>query len=634
MSIEPRDRPENSPSQSKPDAPAPRVDAANLLDPAAPLSGHPTPPENRGHPASFDGPDSPGTDRPSRAGTDDPDRPAAGLPGSLDADHPAYPWVPPDIDRPAAPDVDDSVAPGTGDSAMPETTTPGAAASPSPRAHGPTPAETGNQGRAEIDRPAAQSTGDTGTPDADAPPSPEPRGPDAGSSRVPGPGDPTRPEIDDPAPSAADGRAAADPPRPADSAVRPTTDDPIPAEAGTRNPFGDSGGPDRITGGTDARPDAVTEFAAAVERAGAFADRLRGSVDAPPDLRERAVTTVLDRYGIRTPEERAAVEQVHNVITEHLAPLVTYGTVKILEAARAAVAEHPDTRVVFVGRDGHSPALAAQQLDPEFFRRHCTEVTVSRRLADASLQDLERHSGRTFPEVEVFRGARDQVDPGDIPGTRAQLTNYLEDRGVPVATPGSRILLIDTSYRGTVQELLSAQYPDVHFEGHYLFHAESPDDPHPGSKTGHLLHISADGTRTTDEFATVFSRKDEVLTIEHMLRGPLSKAVRFDDLGRPEQRLEAPVAGLDPAATAPIYRSEAVRLAALDIAQIAVAQHSRQVADSRAAGLPWRPDLSAAAARAAGQVRSWSEGHDTVDPALRTVLDSFVRRSARPPAGE
>ncbi|WP_155981800.1 hypothetical protein [Nocardia sp. BMG111209] len=470
----------------------------------------------------------------------------------------------------------------------------------------------------EIDQSGQQS--DTGDLD--------PRGTDTSATADTDPQD--RVGIDDLAPPGTDGSSRSE----ADGPDRVEQHSPDPAESGeadARNRFSDSDS-DRSAGDSDDGRIRTADFAAALERAGAFADHSRRPADTAPEPRELAVATVLDRYGVRTPEGRAAVERVHDVITEHLAPLITYGTMKILDAARAAVAEHPDTRVVFLGRDGHSLALAANELDPEFFRRHCTEVTVSRVLADASLQDLEQHSGREFPEVEAFRSARDKVEVDDIPGSRAQLTNYLEGRGVPVADPGSRILLIDTSFNGTVQELLSAEYPDVHFEGHYLFHAESPDDPHPGTKTGHLLHISADGSRPADVFASTFSHKDAVLAVEHMLRGPLSKAVRFDADGLPEQRPEAPITGLDHRALAPEYRDEAVRRAALDIAQVAVAQHAERFAD-RVSGPPRPPGLPSAAARTAEQVRSWREGRDTVDPTLRTVLDSFVRRSDRPPAG-
>ncbi|MCX4095431.1 hypothetical protein [Nocardia sp. alder85J] len=356
-------------------------------------------------------------------------------------------------------------------------------------------------------------------------------------------------------------------------------------------------------------------------------------VDTAADLREAAVDAVVARYGIDGPEGRAAVERVHEVVSEYHAPLITEGAVRILDHARARVAADPDTRVLFVGRDGHSLALAARELDPVFFQRYCTEATISRQLADTSLHDLEQHAGRAFPEVAEFRVPREQVDPADVPGTRAQLTTYLDDRGVPVAIPGSRILVADTSYRGSVQEMLAAQYEDVTFEGSYLFHAASPHDPHPGSKTGQLLHISADGTVRADSAATTFATKDAVLAIEHMLRGPLSKAVRFRD-GLPEQELRAPTDGLDPAALAPEYRDEPVRLAALDAAQLAVAHHARGVAAQRADGLPWRAELAAAADRSIEQVRSWSERDDTVDPALRVVLDSFVRRSSGPPSSE
>jgi hypothetical protein len=324
---------------------------------------------------------------------------------------------------------------------------------------------------------------------------------------------------------------------------------------------------------------------------------------------------------------------MYDMVKEVHGPLILHGATRMLEAFRAEVAERPDARIAFVGRDGHSLALAVYELDREFFEDHCTEITVSRCLADSAVQDLEINSGRGFPELEAFRAARDQVDPNDIPGTRARMTNYLEDRGVPVGTPGSRIILADTSYKGTVQELLAAQYPDVEFRGHYLFLAESPQDPHPGSKTGHVLHVPPDGTPSADDPAAVFTQKDAVLAIEHVLRGARSKAVRFGTDGIPEQRREAPSrSGIDPADLAPEYRDDNVRIAAMEVAQLAIAQHARQATGQR--GPQWRAELAAESDTSARRVGSWARRDGATDPAQRTVLDSFVRRSDRPAVDE
>ncbi|MGY2011943.1 hypothetical protein ACW9HC_33650 [Nocardia gipuzkoensis] len=367
--------------------------------------------------------------------------------------------------------------------------------------------------------------------------------------------------------------------------------------------------------------DTNTTGPAAVDRA-----QDAGPVDAAHQ-RERAVDAVCTRHGVDTPEGRAAVEQAYDVVRDWHAPFVVRHTLDVIADCKADIAANPGTVVVFLGRDGHAPALAAYHLDREFFDAHCTEVTVSRRLADTTVQDLERNAGKTFPQLEGFRTARDEVDPADIPGAKAQMTHYLESRGVPVGTPGARIILVDSSFKGTVQELLSATYPHAEFRGRYLMYAESADDPHPGSKTGYALHHPADATRDPDDLAQFFLEKDAVLAIEQILRGPWSKAVRFGPDDVPIQTLEAPaIDQINPLDIAPEYLEENVRLAVMDINQHAVADYAESIAAVRRDGGDWRGELIDKSEAFMREVRSWVTGDRDTDPAFAQLLGSFVRR--------
>ncbi|MEU2103468.1 hypothetical protein [Nocardia sp. NPDC019255] len=383
-------------------------------------------------------------------------------------------------------------------------------------------------------------------------------------------------------------------------------------------------GPDPTAGDTpDAqRPiDTDTTAPASVDRA-----QDTGPLDAARQ-RERAVDAVCARHGVDNPEDRAALEQAYDVVRDWHAPFVVRHTLKVIADCKADIAANPGTVVVFLGRDGHAPALAAYHLDREFFDEHCTEVTVSRRLADTTVQDLERNAGKTFPQLESFRTARDEVDPADIPGAKAQMTRYLESRGVPVGTPGAQIILIDSSFKGTVQELLSATYPHAEFRGRYLMYAESADDPHPGSKTGYALHHPADATRDPDDLAQFFLEKDAVLAIEQILRGPWSKAVRFGADDVPIQTLEAPATDqINPLDIAPEYLEENVRLAVMDINQHAVADYAESIAAVRRDGGDWRGELIDKSEAFMREVRSWVTGDRDTDPAFAQLLGSFVRR--------
>ncbi len=183
---------------------------------------------------------------------------------------------------------------------------------------------------------------------------------------------------------------------------------------------------------------------------------------------------------------------------------------------------------------GRSLATAVNRLDGDFYHQHCREIVLSRALVETAVQDLERNQGKTFPQLAAFRRASGKVGAADTVGAVAALTDYLHDHEEPVGVPGTRVTLVDTSYKGTVQELLSEIYPATRFAGRYAFFAESSRDPHPGTKRGYALHLrhphSNDGLPVPslpDDVALTFTHDDALGAIEETLHGPFGSPRRF-----------------------------------------------------------------------------------------------------------
>ncbi|MFI6044242.1 hypothetical protein ACIA8C_21605 [Nocardia sp. NPDC051321] len=364
---------------------------------------------------------------------------------------------------------------------------------------------------------------------------------------------------------------------------------------------------------------------------------------APTDLAQRrldATAAVCADHGLEDPEAIEAVALAHQLVCDNHAPFIVDRTLDMLDHIKADVEAHPGTVVVFLGRDGDAIGLAARELDPEFYEQHCTHVTLSRCLAESAVQDLEKNANKTFPELkeEEFRNARSEVNPEHVDGARARLTEYLELRGVPVGEPGARIILVDTSFKGTVQNLLTATYPGADFHGKYLFYDQSSTDPNAGQKTAFALHRDPEGTITDPRAEAnqpggtganpleIFVEKDPVLAIEQILRGSLSKAVHVEN-GVPDQHPESPpLEEINPLEVAEKYLDEPVRLAVMDINQLAVADFAATVAVARREGGPWRADLDAKAKEFVNKLGAWSRREPLTEPALAEFLGSFVRR--------
>jgi hypothetical protein len=280
---------------------------------------------------------------------------------------------------------------------------------------------------------------------------------------------------------------------------------------------------------------------------------------------EHAVDAVCARLEITDPENARAVGDVYSVTYEFTAPFVVKVADDMLVDLRAEVERNPNLTIAFLGRDGHCLAVAARRLDPEFYAAHGREVVLSRSVVEAAVQDLETNAGKTFPEIDDFRAAARKVDPETVDGARQRLTEYLQTCGIPVGNAGSEVALVDTSYKGTVQELLTATYSKTSFQGRYVFFGAPPHDTHPDAKKGYALHLDAEhseGGRPVSELPTderlVLSHQDAIGVIEETLHGPWTSPRHIRPTGRPEQRLQRhepeQLDGLNPVKVADQYK--------------------------------------------------------------------------------
>ncbi|GAB3825629.1 ABC transporter permease [Kribbella italica] len=355
-----------------------------------------------------------------------------------------------------------------------------------------------------------------------------------------------------------------------------------------------------------------------------------------PDFAHRqgiaAARRVGAKVGLTAGDDYQTLYDAYRTTYAYQAPLVVRIADDMLADQRA---EAGTDRVVALGRDGHSLAVAMRRLDPAFYRRHVSDVVVSRALTENALQDLERQ-GADFPLVHAFRRVASRVDPAHTVGGFRVLTEYLLSRGVPVGRPGSRVTVLDTSFKGTVQELLAAIYPETTFRGRYAFLGESPDDPHPGSKQGYEVHLRAGETRQGRPFyvlpadeSKTFGHVLGINAVEELLDGPLTSPVRIDRYGpvQTAQRKQPDLLyGLSRGRISPRLRPLPVREGVKLVNLRAVADRAGYAAAVRDTGGNYRAGLEAGVQRFRSELRAWIRGGET-DAGLQEQLDAFVHRS-------
>lgn len=361
-----------------------------------------------------------------------------------------------------------------------------------------------------------------------------------------------------------------------------------------------------------------------------------------PDEDAARIAEVIQRYQLLDPDERRAVEDTYRAVAEHSGPALTVITDDMLAGIRDQAQRRGEQVVVFVGRDGFPLAAAARGLDPDFVAERTRTVALSRVVLEHALRDLEAHTDRDLGLPAAFRlGSAADPQRG---GSYRHLTRYLHANGVPVGREGSAVALVDTSYKGTSQEMLAAAYPATEFTGHYAFFGAHPEDPHPGSKTGYALHRDPDPGRgfpvaSTDlAGSALWAHFDAIAAIEDLHHGALAKPHQWAE-GAPEQRGmrtdDLELRDLNPARLAAGFTDPTAREAAHDAALLAVGDVAAGAGRRRRSGDPqWRGELDVAAAGFAEQLRSWIAHSDPnarggVDPRLGRVLDAFAHRLDR-----
>lgn len=396
---------------------------------------------------------------------------------------------------------------------------------------------------------------------------------------------------------------------------------------------------DPQTGGLAALPDNATDVRLLSEdytdeTAHTHVEDDGGYGATPEEQRNEAVDQVADELGITDPEKRQALADTYDAAREYTAPIIVDVAARIHDDLKAITDNDPDHRVVFLGRDGHSLALATRELDPVFFDRHASEVVLSRAVVEAALRDIERNDpSRDLSAIDEFR-LHKKVADSDVPGAYDRLSDYLDAAGVPIHSDGG-ISLVDTSYKGTVQEMLTAAYPDPKFQGHYAFHGQSPGDPHPDAKKGYLVDLGPqDGggkplRELSDDPGRTFAHQDAIGVIEETLHGTMSSPRRIDEDGpvqQPQRFEEDLTKGINPIKIAEPFSDPAVREGAKAMSLRAVVDVAREMAQLRAEGGAWREELATRAEHGRDQVRSWVAEDAGTDPRFREVMDSLVRR--------
>jgi hypothetical protein len=354
-------------------------------------------------------------------------------------------------------------------------------------------------------------------------------------------------------------------------------------------------------------------------------------------------------FGIKTRSAAESLLATYRCAKRHLAPLMVKAAVDMLPHLRAAAEADERTRIIFAGRDSFSLGHITSVIDPEFSRRYCQSLYLTRVIVDAAVAGLEE-SGAEMRHVERYR----KRASGPVHQAAAEnLRRYLSLSGINLDSPGGRVLVVDTGYKGSIQEMLAALYPHVVFEGHYVFHAGSADDPHPGSKRGYVLEIpaaaGADGRAVRgalpDRHELTFTHHEAIAALEELLQGSHLSPTRLSPAGRPRtvraRWNDDAHEGLNPALISGEYCDPVRREAVLAFNVIAVTHAAQEVAAKvnpqdpgwyeQALRQEWYQELDTGILRLRSQLRDWiahspAAGRDDV---LTSLLDSFVHRTDR-----
>ena len=347
-------------------------------------------------------------------------------------------------------------------------------------------------------------------------------------------------------------------------------------------------------------------------------------------------------FQINSPRKLRSLLIAYESSRRYLAPMLTKAGVDMLPTLRRITAKDRHAHVIFLGRDGFSVGHVIAALDPLLYGMHGTMVHLPRAAADAAVHQADLWFHDDLRKAESFRKDGTHRHPDAERNGWSALLGLLEQHNVYIDGDRREYVLIDSGYRGSIQEMMAAAYPTVRFYGCYLFFSASPDDPHPGSKKGFVAHFDATSglgglgirDRVIDDQELTFAHHDAVAAVEELLRGTSLDTLITADGPQGDCRHLEPLEGLNPLLVAHEYHEPLFREATLAIMLRATNQYAAEVRDRQASEPDtWYAALSDDATRLRPQLHAWLTRRP-MDRALKRLLDSFVRRADKNLVGQ
>lgn len=344
-------------------------------------------------------------------------------------------------------------------------------------------------------------------------------------------------------------------------------------------------------------------------------------------LSEAAWNQLYTDFDLRSPDERAIVDAARSTVFRYFGPFITKVAVDMLaDLAKLQASSNRRLRAIFVGRDALALSYAMHQLDPAFHYFYCRELgPVSRAVTDRVIAQASKWWPERLEAIEKYRFNKRAPYRSRTtePQTWDEMLDYLQIDSIDLKhrLAVDDFVVIDTGYKGSIQEMLAAAFPQVTFRGMYLFHAAT--DAATSPKKGYVLDLDPERgrngeairDRVIDNEDLTFAHHDGIVAIEELLCGGLDIIIAED-----------PLEGINPSTIAAHYRPRSVRLAVFTASQLAVADYAARLRTLRRKSGFWYDELTEESKALPQQIYGWLTGRQ-MDKQLRELLDSFVRRA-------
>lgn len=353
-----------------------------------------------------------------------------------------------------------------------------------------------------------------------------------------------------------------------------------------------------------------------------------------PFGRSDTLMSVLAEYPAAAPYARD-LRRYYDTVYKFHAPFVVHIGLQMFDDLLEEARKNPDFRAVFLGRDGPIYGEIVKQAESVFYEEHCRQISLPRTFAEKALQKQEE-LGFEFPQLAEYRKLKELAAGQKWPNFDRDMARTFQCAGIQPPPSQRRIVVIDNSYTGSIQEILAALNPHLDFHGLYAVHVGAASDPHPGSKTGYEVHLVADRPGANaphptmpDDPALTFTNVDALRALESVISGVHDKPTRLGALGpiqRPLSRSENPFGQVDPSRIADPLKHPVTREATKRIVEYAVADLTNVAIEAGLGSPGLRDELAGRAVRCRTEIRKWVL-NDNPDPGLRELLDSLVKRT-------